>query len=186
MKLRKLSTVSLAAIASISILSASCDKVKDAIKVNIPLQQVSYEFDIQPIDAGTGTVAQFQVRFDVDSAIKANASQFSAKNIKSAKLESLKITTTNATANDHFGVLSACTAKLSSDVNTNWITIGEITNNADAAASTLNIPVNKDQEMKDYFTGKTFSYILSGTARRATTTTLHCKATLDVNMEVGL
>lgn len=186
MKLRKLSTVSLAVMASISILSASCDKVKDAIKVNIPLQQASIKFDIPPVAAGTNPLAEFQVRFDVDSAIRANASQFSASNIKSVKLESLKISTSNATANDHFGVLSACTAKLSSDVNSNWITIAEITNNPDAAASTLTIPVNTTQEMKDYFTGKSFSYILSGTARRNTTTTLHCTATLDINMEVGL
>lgn len=186
MNLRKLSTVSLAAIASISILTTSCDKVKDAIKVNIPLQQASIEFDITPVKAGTGTLAEFQARFDVDSAIKANASQFSAKNIKSAKLKSLKITTTNSTETDHFGVLSACTAKLSSDVNSTWITIGEVTNNPDAVANTLNIPVNTEQELKDYFSGKSFSYILSGTARRATSTTLHCKATLEVNLEVGL
>jgi hypothetical protein len=186
MKLRKLSTVSLAVLFSVSLLNSSCDKVKDAIKVNIPLQQAEIQFDLPPVAAGTHTLAQFQVRFDVDSAIRANASQFSAKNIKSVKLEGLKITASNTTAEDNFGVLSACTAKLSADVNSNLITIGELNNNPDAAASTLTIPVNKDQELKDYFSGKSFSYILSGTARRATTTTLHCKGTIDLNIEVGL
>jgi hypothetical protein len=60
-----------------------------------------------------------------------------------------------------------------------------VTSNPDTYATTLSIPV-KDVDLKDYFSSTILYYRITGTARRATTTTLSGTATIQFDIEAGL
>lgn len=186
MKLRKLSTVSLALLLSLGMLNSSCDKVKDLVSVNIPLQTVEYDFEIPPLEEGEVTLGDFDVRFDMDSAIKANTPQFSTENIRKVRVTSVNVTTSNSTETDHLGVFSAATARGSSNVNTDLTSIATLSNNPDTKVQSVDFTVDKDKELKSYFVkANSFSYVITGVARRATTTTLNATVKVKFDIEVG-
>ncbi|QEC44370.1 hypothetical protein [Pseudobacter ginsenosidimutans] len=186
MKLRKLSTVSLALLFSFGMLNSSCDKVKDLVSVNIPLQTVEYEFEIPPLEEGEVTLGDFNIRFDMDSAIKANAPQFSTENIRKVRVTSVNVSTSNSTTTDHLGVFSTATARANSNVNTDITTIASLSNNPDTKVQSVDFTVDKDKELKSYFVKATsFSYVIAGVARRATTTTLNATVKVKFDIEVG-
>jgi hypothetical protein len=163
----------------------SCNKLKDLVKFNIPLQTADVSFTIAPQPVGTQTLAGFQVGINLDSILKAENSSLSISNIKSVKVTACTITTSNATTADHFGDLSACQVAIASGSASTFTKVAEITSNPDTYATTLTIPVS-DVELKDYFTTSLLKYQLSGTVRKATTTTLNCTATIKFEIEAGL
>lgn len=186
MKLRKLSTVSLALLFSFGMLNSSCDKVKELVAVNIPLQTVEYDFEIPALQEGEVTLGDFDVRFDMDSAIKANAPQFSTENIRKVRVLSVNVSTSNSTETDHLGVFSTATARASSDVNTELTTIASLSNNPDTKVQSVDFTVDKDKELKSYFINATsFTYTIAGIARRATTTPLQATVKVKFDIEVG-
>lgn len=162
----------------------SCNKLKDLVTINVPLQTADINFTITAQPVGTQTLAGFQVGVDIDSILKAQNSSLSFSNIKSVKIKSCDLVVLNATTNDHFGDISACQVSLASN-NSPFTKIAELSSNPEAYATTLSIPIN-DVELKDYFNTTLLRYQLSGTMRKATTTTLNCKATLKFNIEAGL
>jgi hypothetical protein len=166
------------------VLSSSCNKLKDLVKVNVPLQTADISFTISPQPAGTQTLSGFQVVVNIDSILKAQNSSLSTGNIKSVKIKSCSLVALNATSSDHFGDLSACQVSLASD-GSSYVKVAELTSNPDAFASSLELPVN-DVELKDYFNTTVLKYQLSGTVRKATTTTLNCTATVKFDIEAGL
>lgn len=165
---------------------ASCNKLKDAVKVNVAMQSADISFSIPPQPVGTQTLSSFTATLNVDSIIKANASNMGINNIKSVKITSCSFTLLNADATNNFGALSACQATLSSSSNTTPVTLAEISNNPDANSSSLSLPVNSSVELKNYFSGTSFYYTISGTTRRATTQTMNCTATVKFDVQVGL
>lgn len=176
MKITKLSTVSLIALLTLGMFTSSCDSVKDILKFNLPEQTIEVEFDIPPTNTGDKTLANFNVRLDMDSLIKANASNFSANNIQTAKITSVRVEASNTEENgDHFGALQSAKAQLSSNNIAELVTVAELTNNPETYQASLVIPV-KDVELKDYFKATNFTYIFSGYVRTSLITTLHCKA----------
>lgn len=179
-------SLGLVAVLALSTLLHSCDKVKDAISINVPTQTVTADFTIAPQPAGTQTLASFQFGINLDSVIKVQNSSLGLGNIKSAKIKSITLTLTNATQADNFAVVSACEAGLTSNNNTTYKAFATLTNNPDAFATTLDIPVNPDVDLKDYFNATAFYYQVSGTTRRATSTTLQGKATVKFDISVGL
>lgn len=187
MKLRKLSTVSLALLLSAGFMSSSCDKVKDLVKVNIPMQTVEYQFDIPARDlTGEFTVADFNIRFNVDSAIKANASQFSTANIRTVKISSASITTTNGTNENHIGAFSSCSVKGNSNVNTELTALASKTNIPDNFVQTIDLDVEKDKELKSYFNNPvTFNYVLTANNRRSIPAPLRATLKVKFDIEVG-
>lgn len=166
-------------------LFTSCNKLKDLVKVNVPLETADVNFSIQPQSAGTQALAGFAVVINIDSLLKAENSRLSISNIKKVKITGCKLVLLNSTANDHFGAFSAFEVNLASNTNTNYHKIAGISSNPDAAAVTLDLPVS-DTDLKDYFNSTSLNYQVSGTVRRATTTTLNCKATLTFDIEAGL
>jgi hypothetical protein len=164
----------------------SCDKLKDALKVDVAMQTADVSFTIPPQQAGTQTLSEFITSLNVDSAIKANNSQFGISNVKSVKITSVRITLLNGDGQNTFGALSDCKMDFSSNNKPDKVTLGSLSNNPDAAVSALDLPVNSSLELKDYFSAASFNYTLSGTTRRAITKTLECKATVKFNVQVGL
>lgn len=174
------------AVLALSTLLHSCDKVKDAISINVPTQTVTADFTIAPQPVGTQTLASFQFGINLDSLIKIQNSSLGLGNIKSAKIKSITLTLTNATQTDNFAVVSACEAGLYSSSNSTYKAFASLTSNPDTYSTTLDIPVNQDLDLKDYFNATAFYYTVSATTRRATTTTLQGKATVKFDVAVGL
>jgi hypothetical protein len=179
-------SLGLVAVLALSSFLHSCNKVKDAIVINIPTQTVTADFTISPVQAGTATLASFQFGINLDSVIKVQNSSLGLGNIKSAKIKSITLNLTNATQADNFAVVSACEAGITSNNNSTYKAFASLTSNPDTYATTLDIPVNPDVDLKDYFNATAIYYKLSGTTRRATSTTLTGKATVKFDLQVGL
>ena len=173
------------ALLALSTFLPSCEKVKDAITINVPLQTADVQFSITPVNAGTGTLTMFQFGVNIDSVLKVENSSIGTGNIKKVKVKSITLTLTNATQNDNFGALSACEAGLASNTKPDYAIFAGLTSNPDAYATTLDIPV-KDVDLKGYFSSTVLYYKLTGTTRRTTTTTLTGKATIKFDIEAGL
>lgn len=165
----------------------SCDKVKDAVKVDVPMQTAELEFKIEKIAQADVTVTSqvITTNINLDSLIKDKNASLGIKNIKSVKVKSCVITLGNSTDLDNFGALKSCKAELSSNGG-DWITFAEIANNPDAVSNTLTLPINSNVELKSYFTQNSFSYRISASSRRATSTVLNATAKIKFNLEVGL
>ena len=173
------------ALFALSTFLPSCDKVKDLITVNVAMQTADVKFSITPQAVGTQQLSIFQFGVNIDSVLKKENSSLSTSNIKKVKVKSITLTLSNATQNDNFGAISACEAGLASNSIPSYTVFAGLTSNPDAYATTLSIPV-KDVDLKDYFNSTTFYYRLSGTMRRATTTTLNGTATIQFDVEAGL
>ncbi len=183
---KTLTSFAVTILASAVLLLSSCDKAKDLVKVNVAMQSADISFIIHEQPAGTQTLAEFTTLLNVDSLIKSEASSMGISNIKSVKIKSCTFELINSDAQNHFGALSACKAQLFTNANNTVVTLAEIINNSDAAASKLDLPVNADLELKNYFSGTSFYYKISGTTRRATNKPLQARATIKFNVQVGL
>lgn len=171
---------------ALSFLMTSCDKLKDAVKVNVAMQTADVDFTIPIQPAGTQTLSEFVTVLNVDSAIKANNSSFGASNIKSVKVKSCRIIVLNGDAENQLGVLSAAKMEFASNNKPATVTLANLSNNPDAQATSLELPVDSNLELKEYFNATSFLYHLSGTTRRATTKALQCRATVKFDVQVGL
>lgn len=165
---------------------SSCD-IKDKLNIDIDMSSTDVAFTI-PIILQTGqvTVADQTVAVNIDSIIKANNAELAVNNIKSVKLKSCTITMQDGDAQNNFSALESCSASFSSNTNGATVVLANVTNNPDVEAYTLELPVNTTVDLKDYFNASTFTYSLSGNARKVTTKTLNCTATIRYTMNVGL
>ncbi|WP_207513970.1 hypothetical protein [Longitalea luteola] len=179
-------SLGLVAVLAMSTLLPSCDKVKDAITINIGTQTVTADFYITPQETGTKELAIFQYGINIDSLIKIESPDLGIGNIKKAKIQSVNLTFTNATQNDHFGAFSACELGLASSSKPEYTVVAALTSNPETYSTSLDIPVNANVDLKDYFRSSVYYFKFSGTTRRATTTTLQGKATIKFDVEAGL
>jgi hypothetical protein len=179
---------SLSLIAALGILLfSSCDKLKEAINADINLNPQDIEFTI-PIISQTGatTISDVNFQMNIDSIIKANNVKLSANNIKSVKLKSCTLTLLDGDISNNFSALEAISIKFKSNLKTDYINIIDVTNNPDIEAQSLEIPMNTTIDLKDYFNATSFSYSIGGIARKTTSKTIQCKATLKYALNVGL
>lgn len=186
MKFPAICSLRFAAFMALGLVFNSCNKLKELVSINLPLETAGISFTLPPLEEGTASATDVDVYLNVDSLIKEEAPNMGVDNIKSVKIESCTITVLNATTEDHFGVLTDCSAAVASNVSPNWLTFAAVTGNPDTYATSLALPVKSDVELKDYFNATRFSYRISATSRRATTTELNCKATIKFKAEVSL
>lgn len=182
-------SLGLVAVLALSTLLPSCDKVKDAIRINLPTQTVNADFEIQPVNPGTAQIAAFQWGINLDSIIKKSNSDLGIGNIKKAKIASIVLTLKNQTSNDNWSAFSSAEAGFASNAGGstgNYITFASLPSIAETYSSaTLEIPVS-DIDLKDQFNATIFYYKLKATARRTTSTVLSGTATIKFDVEVGL
>jgi hypothetical protein len=182
-------SLGLVAVLALSTLLPSCDKVKDAIRINLPTQTVTADFDIQPVAAGTAQIAAFQWGINLDSTIKVANPDLGINNIKKAKIKSIVLTLKNSNQTDNWSSFSSAEATFASNAGGsvgNFITIASLPSIAENYSSTtLEIPV-KDIDLKDQFNATVFYYKLKAVIRRTTTTVLTGTATVKFDVEVGL
>jgi len=164
----------------------SCSKVIDGVGINIGMQSATVDFTIPVITTtnDTGFVA-FNSYLNVDSIIRANSS-FSANNIKSAKLESVTVQFSNSDDVNNFGALQSYKVLFASDNKPDMITVAQNDNNPDDHSAQISLPVNTNQELKDYFKATNFTYAITGKMRHTTTKELSCHAVIKYKVKVGL
>jgi hypothetical protein len=189
MKIMSRSLGFVVAVLALSTLFTSCDKVKDAIRIDIPTQTVTADFEIQKVAAGTVQETGFQWGFNLDSTIKKSNPDLGIGNIKKAKITSIVLNLKNSTQTDNWSSFSSAETGFASNAGGsigNYITFATLPSIAETYSSTtLEIPVS-DIDLKDQFGATIFYYKLKATARRATATTLTGTATIKFDVEVGL
>lgn len=166
---------------------SACNKVNDAIQVNVPLKMAEVNFTIQPAASGQHDLGTFSVYANVDSVIKAYNASLLVSSIRSVKIKSCTIAILDPAVHpdDNFTALSAARADLSSDAKPDWVTVAEVSA-PPTDPSFLTLPVNEQAELKDYFKGNTFSFRLSGNLQRAIMNEVRCRANITFNIEAGL
>jgi len=165
----------------------SCDKIKDLVKVDVPVT-TEIEFIIPVItQTGNTTFGSYEVPVDVNELIKSSNDELSIENIKSAKIESCIVTAEQNTAhpNDNFTALSAIKAEFASNTKTDFIEVASIATTPSNGYE-IDVPVNSDLDVKDYMTGTTFKYRVSGVATRVTSSEIKCKAKIKFIVRAGL
>ncbi len=166
---------------------ASCDKIKDMVKINVGVQSQNGEFKIDPIPgAGENELGAADVYLNIDSIIKTENSSVGVGNIKSAKVTEVTLEILNPSAENNFAVVENAKVSLASDTKPEVVTIAEITGNPDEYKTSMNIPLTGSVDLADYMSGSTFTYKLSAKTRRGTTEVINCKATVKYELVVGL
>ncbi len=168
-------------------LFASCDKVKDAIKINFDASSSDIRFTIPPIEeSGEATLADNNVYLNIDSLIKSQSDEIGVENIKSVNIKECIITLENGDSINHFGIFESCKIELASDTKTELVTIAEINDNPETESFSMNMPIKSDVNLAEYFHAKNYTYKLIGKTRRGTTIELQCNVSATYNIVAGL
>ena len=167
----------------------ACSKIKELVKITVPLNS-TFAFDIPAIPV-SGTFPPITIPtppLHLDSIIKANNSAASLNNIREAHMTACTLTLAQYDTANNFSAIKDCTIEIASTANSTFQTIAYVTNNPDVASGTLNLTVNSDLDLKPYFADSTgtISYRISLTTRKPTTTQLSTTAALKYNITVGL
>ncbi len=161
----------------------SCDKGLDILKVNVPMKfsEVTFTIPISPI---AGEYADEKtVSTNLDSLLAAN--KVNKDKIKSIKLKSLVVTVLDGDADNNFRLLESIKGQISKDGGS-FVDVGGITGNPDTESYELTIPVNTQTEYKDYLSGSTFTFKVSGLTRSPVTKAMVVKAKLEFDLEATL
>ena len=184
----KKSLRTLGALAALALLATGCkDDLKDAVQVKVAMQQSDIIFDIPPVPAPNTelTVNGAPVRYNVDSLIKANNSQFSFVNVKAISVKGCQVEILNQGADYHWGHLQDAIARMASNADANPIAIANVVNNPATAVRMLDLnPTNTD--LSNHLNADSFFYSFQLKNRSATTDTFHCRATIQYELTLGL
>lgn len=166
---------------------SSCKKVKQLANVDISLTAADINLTIPQINAtGSSTLSEVNVPLNVDSIIKANNAEFAMKNIKSVKMKSCTITMLDGDAANNFSALESAEVLFASNAVPTLTTIATISGNPDVESYTITVPVNTSVDLKNYFNTSSYTYRLTGNARKTTSKPIQCKATIKYTLNVGL
>ncbi|WP_256013054.1 hypothetical protein [Desertivirga xinjiangensis] len=165
---------------------SACDKVKDALEkdVNIP---TTVNFTINQLGVGAAeTIGEFEVKYNLDSAVKANAPSLSADNVKSIKLKSFKIELIDENADNNFQAFKSIYASVSAQgLDTREVIRISDFNPANPTYS-LTIPVTGGGiELKDYLSKK-IKYSIKGETRKTFTGPIRARAKAEYEFTIGL
>ncbi len=157
MKISNATKVSLFAILAFTVLlTSSCKKLDNLVKVNLELQMAQVPFTIDASAAGT-TANTGTVHFDVDSAIKANNASFGVGNIKSATIDSVVVTLTDST----FSGVTNASASFYSDAVLTPVTIAG--SNTGSTSSILTLSSSTTADLTSYLKATSFTYTFTCT-----------------------
>ncbi|WP_316788135.1 hypothetical protein [Pedobacter frigoris] len=183
----KISTLLTSAVA-LMIAFSSCNKIKEATQRDISISPAGVTFTvpiITSLDAGT-TIGTVPVTIDLDALIKAQASKFGISNVRNVRITGVKIKLNDSDDTNNFANLENLTAKIKASGQSD-VTVASVPSNPDTKSSELTIPITGgNAELKSFVTASSFSYVLTGKARRVTTKPLSATATFTYTLTVGL
>lgn len=171
----------------ITILYTSCKKLRELVKAEIPVE-MEVDFVIPVItDTGYTTFNSQPLKIDIHELIRASNNQVDTDNIKSVKLNSctISINEDQRDPESNFQDFAALTTAFSSDVHPDWIQLASI----EAIPShpyLIDLPVNKETELKDYIHGKIYNYRITGRALQQTDKEIACKAKIGILVQATL
>lgn len=167
--------------------ASSCGKIKDLVKFDVGIDNMTAEFIIPATGTGDGSVSSANVYLNLDSLINASSNKVNSSNIKEVRLTSCQLTLIAPPSNQSFGDFSAAGLQMWSNKNSTPVTMAQVTNNPDVQANTITLPLNSNVDLKNYFvSANTFSFKLNWTARRALSQEMRCRVLLKYNLVVGL
>ncbi|HEX4887609.1 MAG TPA: hypothetical protein VFV37_06135 [Luteibaculaceae bacterium] len=172
---------SVAAAALLMLGLSSCDK--NPLKVNLPMEFATITFEIPVTPIAGPYVDSAEVTTNIDSLLSAN--KVKASNIKSIKIESLTFTCPEGDTLNNFRLVESVKGDISKDSDSP-VTVSELNNNPNAASYFINMPVNTGTEYKNYLTGSTFKFKVTGNTRGPVTAPIIVTAKLKFNVEAGL
>jgi hypothetical protein len=172
----------LAALGAIAIGFSSCEKVKDAIALNIPDQTAEVSFTVPAVSSSQQATDITVVTGNIDSLIKANTSGvLDYDNVKSVKITKIVVNADSPTPTNNLGNFENATVTFFTNAKTTPVEIATQTI-SDTYIPTLNIVPATQPELKDYFKGTQLTYSVALKARRATTAMpLTMTVTMDIN-----
>jgi hypothetical protein len=161
----------------------SCSKLaQKLLNFDLSMQTQTVNVDVPPAQ-GNIAVGPITTYYNVDSFVRASTGgQLGAANISSVKITSCVITINNPNFANNFANFKSASASFYSNTDTNPYTLSN-PSNPDQYAPTLTLPV--DQTELSSYIGNQFTYSLSGSMRRPTTTTLHCTVTFTYSVKVS-
>lgn len=163
----------------------SCDKVEDALKVNVPLEVDDNSFTIPAIEAaGDINLTEEEVDFNVEEFLTNFNENYGLENVKSIKVDSCILTLTNATEADNFSVLESCKVQIT--IGGTTLTIAEVTDNPNTYSERLVLPVISSIELKDFVNAENLTYHITGVTRRGTSIDLNCNVKLKFMLVAAL
>jgi hypothetical protein len=179
------------AIAFISIVCSSCNKIAQQLAQRIGWTGIDVTINVPVVNdtlshsnIGTGTFT-----YNLDSLIKAETgNKFGIKNIDSFRFSSCTLNINpNGDPELSFANFESAEAIFFTNGNTTSTILGEIDNNPDAYATTLNVPINTTTDLMPYIPSSgpiTITYTLDGKLRRAITTACTVTAHIEYNIHV--
>lgn len=186
--MRKYLFTSVLLLAVVGVGLTSCNKLKDALKITLNLSNEDAVLTVPALpDTGSITFTPPAVYLNLDSIIKSENSSLGAGNIKEVKITSCTLSLTNGDENNNFSAIESCKIELASNVKSEFVTIGSVSNNPDVTAYTLELASDNNADLKDYFlNANQLTYRFSIKSRKPTTKELTCKIKVNYKMVVGL
>jgi len=145
-----------------------------AVAVTIPPIPVVFPFEVP--------LGSFPQQFNLDSTVKANtAGAFGADDVTSIKIKQIVFDLLNADSSNNISNFESARVTLSSNVNTDTVTIASITF-PDIYASSYTYTPQNSPELKPYLNGSEMYFNVFGKIRKVTTKALNMsiKVTLRV------
>jgi hypothetical protein len=166
---------------------SSCEKVKDILSFDIPVEQ-TYDFEIPAIDTvGSLTIESPAISIDIEKMLKEKNENLSLGNIKEARIASIKLVVKEGSRmeNNNLMSLKDIDLEFKSSVMPSWMSLtnGKITPDQPYEYT---LPVNSSFDFKDYFKDNTFYFQITASNITKIIQTIPCTIQFKFIVRAGL
>ena len=173
---------------SSAVVGSSCSKIKEATNQDITITGAEVTLVVSPKDVSAGSVElkSETATTDLDALIKAKASGFGLKNVKSLKIKTLTAEITNGfdATNNNFSNFKDLSATLEATGKTPFT--ANYAGTPAAASNNINFTVSNAVDLKDLVSAGTLKYTLKATVLKKNTNNLTIKVKTTYDAVVGL
>lgn len=165
----------------------SCEKIKELIQMDVPLS-FNYEITIpaSPI-AEDITIPPVNIVTNISQTIKDYTEESTFIEIRSVKLASatIEVIEENRYENDNLTAISKFNVNMNSSAQSMWSPLIQL-NEVPTQPYELDLPVDTETNLKEYFTSDAFNFSGAFGLARPTTQSFKCKITIQVKINVSL
>jgi len=170
-----------------AVVASSCGKIKEATNQDITITgaEVTLVVASKDVSAGSVELKSETATTDLDALIKAKASGFGLKNVKSLKIKTLTAEiTAGSDANNNFSNFKDLSATIEATGKTPFT--ASYAGTPAAASTSLNFAVSNAVDLKDLVSAGTLKYTLKATVLKKNTNNLTIKVKTTYDAVVGL